>query len=253
MARQRFGQHFLASKPILERIAAAACGAHAGTVVEIGPGHGALTRVLLPRVDRVIAVEIDAELAAELREEFANEPKLTVVEGDALEQDFAAFHPDVICGNLPYYVATPLLLRAVRVGVRVVALIQKEVAERLAAQPGTRDYGYLTCEMALYAKARILFQVKPGAFRPQPKVDSAVVLLEPCARATELGVEPDVFLKFLGACFQHKRKTLRNNLRGFYPKEELEAMEETLLRGEQCPLERLAALYKKLGLALGQK
>jgi 16S rRNA (adenine1518-N6/adenine1519-N6)-dimethyltransferase len=249
LSRQRFGQHFLSSSHILERIAAAACGEHAGTVIEIGPGRGALTTHLLARADRLIAIEIDPELAAGIRVRFAGEPRLTVIEGDALKQDFREWAPDVICGNLPYYAATPILERSVRLGVRTVALIQREVADRLTAQPGTREYGYLTCSVALYAQARFLFGVKPGSFQPPPKVDSAVVAFEPNTQLAALGVDAQPFLSFLAACFHLKRKTLRNNLAGQYGREVLDALPEASLRAEQCSLEALAALYRRLNPA----
>lgn len=224
----------------------ACCGSHAGTVVEIGPGRGALTEYLLPRVDRLIAVEIDPELVNLLEARFAGESKLTIVAGDALDQDFAAWRPDVLCGNLPYYVATPILTRAARSGVRTVALIQKEVAERMTAQPGARDYGFLTCEIALFADAHRLFGVKPGSFRPPPKVESTVVGLDPHPRSEELQVEPGAFLRFLSACFRHKRKTLRNNLAGAYPLAALGALPQGSRRAEACSLAELAAFYRSL-------
>jgi 16S rRNA (adenine1518-N6/adenine1519-N6)-dimethyltransferase len=246
LARQRFGQHFLNSPKALERIAAATCGDHIGTVVEIGPGRGALTRCLLPRADRVIAIELDPALVTYLETEFAAEPRLTIVSGDALDQDFAAFGADVICGNLPYYVATPILERVSRAGVPAVALIQKEVAERITAQPGSRDYGFLTCNVALFAQAKYLFTVKPGAFRPPPQVESAVIRLQPHPCAAELGVPEAPFLKFLSTCFQYKRKTLRNNLAGNWPREALDALPVTSQRAEQLALTDLAALYLSL-------
>ena len=224
----------------------AACGEHRSTVIEVGPGRGSLTAHLLRRVDRLIAIEIDPGLATLLRDRFAGETRLTIVEGDALHQDFREWAPDAVCGNLPYYAATPILERAVRLGIPAVGLIQKEVADRLIAAPGTREYGYLTCSMALYADARYLFTVKPGSFQPPPKVDSAVVSLTPNHNLAGLQVEEAPFLKFLGMCFRQKRKTLRNNLSGAYPREWLEALPEASLRAEQCSLAELASLYQNL-------
>ncbi len=246
MPRQRLGQHFLTSPHILDRIAAAACGEHTGTVVEIGPGKGALTEYLLKRADRVIAIEIDAEMIGVLAARFPAEPKLTILQGDALDQDFQPWQPDVICGNLPYYAATAILVQAVRTGVRTIGLIQKEVADRITAKPGSREYGFLTCDIALFADARLLFNVKPGAFRPPPQVDSAVIALEPNTRAATLGIPVEPFQKFLSECFQHKRKTLRNNLSGAYPREDLADLPLASKRAEQCSLEDLAALFRAL-------
>lgn len=246
MSRQRFGQHFLTSSHVLGRIAQAACGDHSRTVIEIGPGQGALTEHLLPRVDRLVAIEIDPALAEHLRTRFAAEPKLQIIEGDALTHDFASHAPDLICGNLPYYLATPLLEKIARVGFPAVALIQKEVAARLAAQPGSREYGFLTCQIALFAQVKYLFGVKPGAFRPPPKVESAVIRLTSHPRATELGVDEREFLRFLSRCFRHKRKTLRNNLAAFYSDEQWSAMSDANLRAEQRSLEQLAVIYQHL-------
>ena len=246
MSRQRFGQHFLSSPHILERIAIAACGDHAATVVEIGPGRGALTEHLLRRVDRLIAVEVDPALIPALEARFAGESKLTIVHGDAMACDFGAWSPDALCGNLPYYVATSILDRSVRNGIRTTALIQKEVADRILAQPGTREYGYLTCSIGLFADAKYRFGVKPGSFHPPPKVDSSVISLEPRRRAEELGVDADAFLKFLAACFHLKRKTLRNNLSQTYSLAALDAIPGTSKRGEECSLSELAALYHRV-------
>ena len=246
MSRQRFGQHFLTSSHILERIAVAACGDRVPTVVEIGPGRGALTAHLLAHADRVVAIEIDPDLLSSLRVRFADEDRLTLIEGDALKQNFQEWRPDVVCGNLPYYAATPILERSVRLGIPTVALIQREVAERIVAKPGTREYGYLTCSLALFADAKQLFAVKPGSFQPPPKVDSAIIRLQPNQRLAELQIDERPFLTFLAACFHLKRKTLRNNLAGDYSRAVLDSRPESSQRAEQCSLDELAALYRRL-------
>ena len=247
MARQRLGQHFLTKSSILERIAAAACPARVDTVIEIGPGRGALTSKLLERAARVIAIELDPALATHLRAKFAGEPRLEIVEADVLATDLAQWGPVPIAGNLPYYIATPIIERTARLGLpRAVFLIQKEVAQRLVASPGTRDYGFLTVQTALLAVAQLLFEVKPGAFQPPPKVDSAVVLLEP--RAGRWGVaDPDDFLRFAALCFRHKRKTLRNNLADTYGRELVDRLPEAGLRAEQVAVEGLIDIYRRLG------
>ena len=149
-------------------------------MIEIGPGRGALTEKLLRRAARVVAIEIDAALVEHLRTRFAGEPRLEIVHADVLATDLARWGRAPIAGNLPYYITSPILEKAVRLDVpRVVFLIQKEVAERLIAQPRHREYGYLTLQTAMFADTRLLFEVKPGAFRPPPQVDSAVVLLTP--------------------------------------------------------------------------
>jgi 16S rRNA (adenine1518-N6/adenine1519-N6)-dimethyltransferase len=245
MARQRLGQHFLSSGAILERIAAAACPPDTPLVIEIGPGKGALTEHLLRRARRVVAVEIDPAMIEHLRRTFPDEPRLEIFEADALEVDFARWGPAAITGNLPYYVATPILERVAPVG--GVFLIQKEVAERVTARPGSKAYGYQTVLLGLLARSEILFTVKPGAFRPPPKVDSAVIRLSPHGRAAELGIaDPRKFLEFVSACFRQKRKTLRNNLAGLNLGESIDAMPEASLRAEQLTLEQFAELYRKI-------
>ena len=247
MARQKLGQHFLASGKVLERIAKAACGDGVPLVVEIGPGKGALTRYLLRYAARVVAIEFDRELAAGLGREMADQPKLELVEADALTVDWGAWGAGVLAGNLPYYVATPMISKYVRAPGAVasaVFLIQKEVAERITAVPGTRDYGYFSVECQFLASVEYLFTVPPGAFRPPPKVDSAVIRLVPHTEAP--AVSPEPFLRFVSACFRQKRKTLRNNLAGHFTREQLEAQPEMGLRAEQLTVARFVDLYRSL-------
>ena len=228
----------------MERIAAAACPARQELVIEIGPGRGALTEKLLERSGRVVAIEVDPTLVQHLRERFAGNSRLEVVQGDVLETDLARWGRAPVAGNLPYYITSPILEKAVRLGApRAVFLIQQEVAERLVARPGTREYGFLTVQTALFANVRYLFRVKPGAFRPPPKVDSAVVMLEPQLRMVE---RPEELIRFVGHCFGHKRKTLRNNLSPVYGKERVDAWPEAGMRAEQVPLEGFIEMWRRL-------
>jgi len=245
VAAQRLGQHFLTSHPVLQRLAEAACPAHEPLVIEIGPGRGALTRFLAERADRVVAIEIDSALAARLRLGF---PGVEVIEADVLATGLGQWGPAVVAGNLPYYISSPILKRIFAMGEllrRAVVLAQLEVAERLTARPGTRDYGFLTVETNLYTQPELLFRVPPGAFSPPPKVDSAAVRLTP--RATGAwGIEDRAgFLEFAGRCFRQKRKTLRNNLLPFYGRQ-VEVWPEAGLRAEQLPLEKLAELHARV-------
>ncbi len=213
-------------------------------VVEIGPGKGALTESLLERADQVVAIEVDPHLVHYLRQKFRDpieQGRLEVIEGDVLKTDFSG---SVITGNLPYYITSPILEKvfALKDGWdRAVFLMQLEVAERLAAKPGTRDFGYLTVQTQVHANPEILFAVPRDAFRPPPKVESAVVRLE--RRSLPEVPDPAAFLKFASLCFRHKRKTLRNNLTPIY---ELSSMEEGRLRAEQMSIPQLAALHSKL-------
>ena len=225
----------------------AVCPAGEDLVIEIGPGRGALTEKLLRRAARVVAIEIDSTLVEHLRTRFAGEPRLEIVHADILATDLARWGRAPVAGNLPYYIASPILEKAVRLDVpRIVFLIQKEVAERLIAKPGHREYGYLTLQTALFADTRLLFEVKPGSFRPPPQVDSAVVLLTPHMR--DLGVgDREAFRRFLSQCFRQKRKTLRNNLAGIYGKEAIDLWPEAGLRAEQIALQQFAQMFQRLG------
>ena len=243
LARQKLGQHFLIRESILNRIAVAVCPEPCDLVIEIGPGRGALTRKLLDRASRVIAIEIDPFLAAHLRQHFSGAEGLEVIEQDVLETDLRQWGPAPIAGNLPYYITSPILGRVLDAHPpRAVFLVQKEVAERLTARPGSRDYGYLTVRTAFSARVKKLFDVPPAAFYPPPKVDSAVVLIEPHAPPAEIA-DPDAFLRFVEHCFRYKRKTLRNNLAGFYDKSALDTLAESSCRAEQLSIDDFARIF----------
>jgi 16S rRNA (adenine1518-N6/adenine1519-N6)-dimethyltransferase len=245
MARQKLGQHFLRSQGILERIAhAAAPGAACGLAVEIGPGRGALTDHLLRRFERVVAIELDHELAMALE---GRDPKLTVVEGNAIEAGWDQWGGGVLAGNLPYYAATPIISRYVRRPgplTQATFLIQREVAERITAKPSTRDYGYFSVECQLLADCEYLFTVPPGAFQPPPKVDSAVIRLTPRTPPPDFNTEP--FLTFVSRSFRQKRKTLRNNLSPYYSREILEGTPGLERRAEALSVDEFAALFHAL-------
>ena len=245
MSRQKLGQHFLIRGSLLERIAAAVCPAPTELVIEIGPGRGALTEKLLARAARVVAIELDPFLVEHLRRKFTPEPRLEIVHADVLATDLGRWGAAPVAGNLPYYIASPILEQTARSNApRAVFLIQKEVADRLTAQPGGRDYGFLTVQTALFATARLLFAIKPAAFHPPPKVDSAVVLLEPHHR--DWGVDREELLRFVGRCFAHKRKTIRNNLAEFYGRDVVDGWPEAGLRAEQLSPEEFAAMYARV-------
>jgi 16S rRNA (adenine1518-N6/adenine1519-N6)-dimethyltransferase len=242
---RRLGQHFLFRKSILDRIAEAACGDRVPRVIEIGPGKGALTESLLTRADKVVAIEVDPHLVHYLQQKFRDridQGDLEVIEGDVLSTDFSGA---VIAGNLPYYITSPILEKVFALGEswsRAVFLVQSEVAERLAAKPGTRDFSFLSVQTQVHADPKILFPVPRDAFRPPPKVDSAVVQLE--RRNLPEVPDPSAFLKFASMCFRHKRKTLRNNL---YPVYEIAGTEQARLRAEQMSIPQLAALHANIG------
>ena len=247
MAGQRLGQHFLVRQSVLERIAAAACPFKDQAVVEIGPGKGALTQHLVPRATHVHAIEVDQVLVAYLQEKFRNEPKFSVQHADVLKSDMAQWGPVQVTGNLPYYITSPILERVLALGpnlLHAVFLIQKEVADRVVAAPGSRDYGYLSVQVQVYAEPRYLFTVPPEAFKPPPRVDSAVIELRP--RAVSLTPDPQGLVRFAALCFRQKRKMLRNNLVGSFPAEAVNAQPEAKLRAEQLSVLQLADLRDRI-------
>lgn len=169
-----------------------------------------------------------------------------MVHANVLETDLTRWGSAPIAGNLPYYITSPILEKVAVLDIpRAVFLIQKEVAERLVASPGESAYGFLTVHLALLADVRLRFEVKPGAFHPPPKVDSAVISLEPRRRNLAIA-DREAFLKFVGQCFRHKRKTIRNNLAEIYGSERIETWPEAKLRAEQLSLEQFAEMYRRL-------
>jgi 16S rRNA (adenine1518-N6/adenine1519-N6)-dimethyltransferase len=241
---KRLGQHFLSDPRILDRIADALALDGHETVVEIGPGRGGLTDRVIPRAGRVVVIELDRALAALLREKYAAESKVEVIEGDALTISLAsAAHglvrgpdtgaePDappatnasaradavadhVVVGNVPYYITTPLLFHALARPrpSRAVFLVQREVAERIVAPAGADSYGALSANVQAVADARILFRVPPGAFQPPPKVDSAVIQITPRAGPVVTAEEEDPFRKLVQGAFGFRRKQMRKVVR----------------------------------------
>ncbi|MCU0803607.1 MAG: 16S rRNA (adenine(1518)-N(6)/adenine(1519)-N(6))-dimethyltransferase RsmA [Burkholderiales bacterium] len=256
--RKRFGQHFLADRHYVERIVSAIDPKPADTVVEIGPGLGALTGPLLARLERLHVVEIDRDLAARLRETYPSD-RVAVHVADALEFDFALLPEGLrVVGNLPYNISTPLLFRLVAYADRIrdlTFMLQKEVVDRMVAAPATPEYGRLSVMLQYrFAMAR-LFDVPPGAFRPPPKVDSAVVRMAP-RPADELAArDPARLAALVTAAFGQRRKTLRNALAGLLgPDEFRDAGIDPGARGETLPVEafvRLANIAYAPGAARG--
>jgi len=216
-ARKSLGQHFLSDRRILGRIADALQLQGGETVVEIGPGRGALTDILAERAGRLIAVEVDRALAAMLRERYERRNNVLIAEADVLQVSLGelAAGPFVLVGNVPYYITTPILFHALEHprAERSVYLVQREVADRLTAVPGSKEYGALTVNVAAVARADMLFKVPAGAFSPPPKVDSAVVRITPLAEPLVTRDEEEPLRKLVQGSFGMRRKQMRRVIR----------------------------------------
>jgi 16S rRNA (adenine1518-N6/adenine1519-N6)-dimethyltransferase len=257
MTRQRLGQHFLANENWRARILST-LGARANDVwIEIGAGHGEMTQLLAQASRRVIAIETDALLADGLRQSARAWPGAEIVHGDVLTLDLAivAGSRFRIYGNLPYYITSPILHHLFRFADAIAEahiVIQVEVAERIVAPPGRRAYGYLSAFCQYYTRPEIVLRIPPGAFRPPPKVTSALVAMRLPGERTDLGIlDESKFMKFIQGCFEHKRKTLRNNLRSFVTMERAEAALAACglradARAEQLTLRHFAGLFRAL-------
>ena len=218
--RKSLGQHFLTDRRILGRIADALHLQGDETVLEIGPGRGALTDLLAERAGRLIAIEYDRALAAMLRERYARRSNVLIAEADVLEVSLGglAAGPYVLVGNVPYYITTPILFHALAPprADRAVYLVQREVAQRLVASPGGKEYGALTVNVAAVARAETLFGVPAGAFSPPPKVESAVVRITPLAQPLISSEEERPFRTLVQGAFSMRRKQMRRVVRSLY-------------------------------------
>ena len=225
--RKRFGQHFLHDPGVLERIVAAVAPTPEDHLVEIGPGRGALTRPLLARVGRLDVVELDRHLASQLTKELQDK-RLHVHQGDALRFDFGALGESLrLVGNLPYNISTPLLFHLLgysRHFTDLHVMLQKEVVERMAAAPGGREYGRLTVSLAARCRVEKLFVIRPGAFTPPPKVDSAFARLVPDPDRRAQLVSEALFDEIVTRAFSMRRKRISNGLRGLVDAAELEQL-----------------------------
>ena len=268
--KPKLGQHFLLDASASHRIVDALGDLSGLTVLEIGPGRGAITNLLAKRARRLIAIELDRVLAAQLRMQFALAPNVEVIEGDILTMDFHSIfgpkpgssrpgieykpEPVKVVGNLPYFLTSEILLRlfAFRQYFQTfVLMVQSEVADRLAAVPGGSEYGLLSATAQLYTRIEKLFTVPPGSFSPPPKVDSSVVRMTPTSRLETLNIPEEPFVDFLKLAFGQKRKTIWNNLKAEYETKRLRAALENSgvepnVRAEALSLDQSAALFRAL-------
>jgi len=273
--KPKLGQHFLADDSFALQIVDALGNVSQNTVLEIGPGRGVLTSLLAKRARRLIAVELDRVLAAQLRLRFGMFPNVEVIEADILCIDLDSLFgpkpglsrpgiefkpaPARVIGNLPFYITSDILLRLFdysKYFENLVILVQREVADRIAARAGSRDYGLLSATAQLHARVEKLFTLPPAAFDPPPKVHSTVLRLTMAPRRQELGLNTDGktedgFIDFLKLSFGQKRKTLWNNLKAAYPEAVLRAAlsrarVKPAARAETLSLEESAALFRAL-------
>jgi 16S rRNA (adenine1518-N6/adenine1519-N6)-dimethyltransferase len=258
--KPKLGQNFLIDEAARRAIVDALGDISHRTVIEIGPGRGAITEILANRCERLIALELDRELAPALAHRFRDQPHVEIVETDVLKADIAALAPpnqtaDVV-GNLPYYITSDILLHLFRTATqgklaRAVLMMQREVADRVAASPGGREYGLLSATTQMYARVENLFTLPPTAFSPPPEVYSTVLRLDFAPRFGELGVDPTEFDLFLKQSFAQKRKTLQNNLKAAgYSVTQLATVWPADIpqqaRAESQSLESMAELYRAL-------
>lgn len=215
--RKRLGQHFLTDRNILDRIAAALAAPPGATVLEIGPGRGALTEILAQRAGRLVAIELDRELVRYLVDRFKGRPNVQIVEADALGVAWGALAGGsyYLAGNLPYYVTTPLLFRTIEEPrpERAVFVVQEEVARRAVARAGTREYGALSVNLQVWSRPFLAGQIPAGAFYPRPKVDSAILVIEKRDLVPLPPTEAAAFSRFTKSLFGLRRKQLGRALR----------------------------------------
>lgn len=259
--KPKLGQNFLVDDAARHRIADALGDVPERLVIEIGPGHGAITSILADRARKLICIELDRSLAPELRFRFRNHSNVEIVEADVLKTDLSALVPAgekaCVIGNLPYYITSDILLHLFAHSDALdlaIVMMQREVADRVAATPGTRDFGLLSATAQMYAAVNALFTLPPSAFSPPPDVYSTVLRMRFAPRFAELGIEDRMaFDRFLKQCFQQKRKTLGNNLRasGYSPLQIEDACGKADIvpgtRAEALPLDRFAVLFRSLG------
>ena len=268
--KPKLGQNFLIDPGAAQNIVEALGDISNRTIIEIGPGRGVLTDVLARRARRIIGIELDRVLAAQLRMRYATRGNVEILESDFVTAEFPSMvgrrpgplhdlrptQPDTVdvVGNLPYYITSDIVLRILELHPhieRAVIMVQREVADRIAAKPGTRDYGLLSATAQLFARVEKLFTLPPGAFSPPPQVHSSVVRLTMAPRLEELQVEEEPFIAFLKLAFAQKRKTLANNLRGQYNADTMRAAFKTAgvradVRAEAMSLEKTAAVFRAL-------
>jgi 16S rRNA (adenine1518-N6/adenine1519-N6)-dimethyltransferase len=241
-ARKRFGQHFLTSTDIIEKIVSAIAPQEGETIVEIGPGHAAITAPLADSATTLHAIEFDRDLIANLRRQFQGRGNVIIHEADALQFDFSTLGDELrIVGNLPYNISTPLLFHLLtfkNIVTDMHFMLQKEVVDRMSATPGSKNYGRLTIMLGCQLEIVPLFDVAPDAFTPPPRVTSSVVRMRPLAQDQFDIQDPQQLEQIVRQAFSKRRKTLRNALQGLASESDIEAAGlEPGKRPEQIPVD----------------
>ncbi len=268
--KPKLGQNFLTDRQAARRIVEALGDVSNRIVIEIGPGRGMLTDLLIPQAKRVIGIELDRVLAAQLRMRYATKSNVEILESDFVTAEFASMvgrkpgplhdlRPTLpetvdVVGNLPYYITSDIVLRILELHQnieRAVIMVQREVADRIAAEPGSRDYGLLSATVQLFARVENLFTLPPRAFSPPPQVHSSVLRLTMAPQLEKLRIEEEPFIAFLKLAFAQKRKTLANNLRGHHADANIRSALKSAglradVRAEAVPLEKMAAVFRAL-------
>lgn len=216
MPKKYLGQNFLFDPSILSRIIEAANIKHNDTVVEIGPGYGTLTKLLAGVAKKVIAIELDYELYEKLKEELKEFRNIEHIHGDALKYPYEKLEPFKVAANIPYYITTPIIFRLIEARKNLISMtltVQKEVAQRIVAKPNTKDYGVLSLAVQYYSNPELKFIIPKGAFRPVPKVDSAVIHVEILDRPRAIVADEKLFFAIIRTAFAQRRKMLSNSLK----------------------------------------
>ena len=258
--RKEFGQNFLNNRMIPEDIADNCADTEGRLVIEIGPGIGCLTRELAIRYSKVVAIEIDKGLIPVLSKTLSEYDNVTVINADVMEVDlhrlvleYSDGKPVSVCANLPYYITTPILMRLLESGVKfdtITVMVQKEVADRLSAAPGTANYGSITAEIGYYGTVKRLFKVPAGCFVPAPKVDSAVVRIDLYKERKYAPKDEKLFHSLIRAAFEMRRKTLQNAISAKLPQYSKETISKAIeaigheptVRGERLSTEDFVKL-----------
>ena len=269
--RKEFGQNFLTNKTVVEDIAELCTDTAEGTILEIGPGIGTLTRELCARHRRVLALEIDKSLIPALAYTLGDFDNVTVVNEDVMKADIAALlapalaeGPVSVCANLPYYITTPILMKLLESGLpfrHITVMIQKEVADRLIAKAGSSAYGAITAVLNYYGMAERLFTVTAGQFMPPPKVDSAVVRITLHEKKPYQPKDDRIFFRTIRAAFEQRRKTLPNALSAGFPELDKSALTDIVvaaghsadIRGERLSTAEFLVLADLIAEKIAEK